>query len=84
MAWCSWALRTFSAYLHRALIHGQLEDLYVKPEYRGTGLGKRLFGELGVIAKEKKCARVEWRVLKVRQISRLIASSLIVVEPAID
>ncbi|ORY28638.1 acyl-CoA N-acyltransferase [Naematelia encephala] len=42
-----------------------LEDLYVSPEYRGKGLGKRLFGELGQIAKERNCGRVEWRVLKV-------------------
>ncbi|WVQ85292.1 hypothetical protein IAT38_007457 [Cryptococcus sp. DSM 104549] len=41
-----------------------LEDLYVKPEFRNHGLGKRLFGELGQIAKERGCKRVEWRVLK--------------------
>ncbi|TYJ55885.1 hypothetical protein B9479_003408 [Cryptococcus floricola] len=41
-----------------------LEDLYVKPSERNLGLGKRLFGELGVIAKEKGCQRMEWRVLK--------------------
>lgn len=34
-------------------------------EHRAHGLGKRLFGELGHIAKERKCGRVEWRVLKV-------------------
>jgi GNAT superfamily N-acetyltransferase len=38
----------------------------VKEAYRGQGLGKRLFGELGAIARERKCGRVEWRVLKVR------------------
>lgn len=43
----------------------QLEDLYVSPEDRGKGLGKRLFGELGSIARERGCQRVEWRVLKV-------------------
>ncbi|KAK8865738.1 hypothetical protein IAR55_000884 [Kwoniella newhampshirensis] len=41
-----------------------LEDLYVKPEYRNQGLGKRFFGELGQIAKDRGCQRVEWRVLK--------------------
>ncbi|CAD6576287.1 MAG: hypothetical protein TREMPRED_001644 [Tremellales sp. Tagirdzhanova-0007] len=41
-----------------------LEDLYVSPEYRAKGLGKRFFGELGTIAKERGCGRVEWRVLK--------------------
>ncbi|WWC88009.1 uncharacterized protein L201_002911 [Kwoniella dendrophila CBS 6074] len=44
-----------------------LEDLYVSPEYRAQGLGKRLFGELGHIASEKGCKRVEWRVLKWNQ-----------------
>ncbi len=43
----------------------QLEDLYVSPDDRARGLGKRFFGELGVIAKERGCGRVEWRVLKV-------------------
>ena len=31
----------------------QLEDLYVKPEFRGSGAGKALFGRLGKIAQEK-------------------------------
>jgi GNAT superfamily N-acetyltransferase len=43
----------------------QLEDLYIKEKHRGAGQGKRLFGELGSIAKERGCSRVEWRVLKV-------------------
>jgi len=41
-----------------------LEDLYVSPESRGTGLGKALFGELGRVAREKNCARLDWSVLK--------------------
>ena len=43
----------------------QLEDLYVKPDHRAKGLGKRLFGELGAVAQERECGRIEWRVLKV-------------------
>ena len=43
----------------------QLEDLYVTPEYRGSGVGKALFGELGRVARENDCARVDWAVLKV-------------------
>ncbi|KAL1695782.1 acyl-CoA N-acyltransferase [Schizophyllum commune] len=31
-----------------------LEDLYVKPEFRGSGAGKALFGRLGKIAQEKE------------------------------
>ncbi|EPQ52404.1 hypothetical protein GLOTRDRAFT_132356 [Gloeophyllum trabeum ATCC 11539] len=44
-----------------------LEDLFVKPEYRGTGVGKALFGELGLIAEEKGCARIDWVVLNWNQ-----------------
>ena len=44
----------------------QLEDLFVKPAHRSLGVGKALFGELGRIAEEKDCARLDWAVLKVR------------------
>jgi GNAT superfamily N-acetyltransferase len=40
-----------------------LEDLFVKPELRGCGVGKRLFLELLRIAKENDCGRFEWSVL---------------------
>ncbi|WWC68478.1 uncharacterized protein I206_102407 [Kwoniella pini CBS 10737] len=56
---------TFSTWLGAPGLY--LEDLYVKPEYRAHGLGKRLFGELGHIAQERGCKRVEWRVLKWNQ-----------------
>ena len=48
----------FSTFLGRAGLY--LEDLYVKPECRGRGIGRSLFGELGRIAKERKCGRLEW------------------------
>ncbi|KAK7678340.1 hypothetical protein QCA50_018688 [Cerrena zonata] len=44
-----------------------LEDLFVKPETRGLGVGKALFGELGKIAQEKNCGRIDWSVLKWNQ-----------------
>lgn len=40
-----------------------LEDLFVMPEMRGAGIGKKLFLELIKIAKERDCGRVEWSVL---------------------
>jgi len=44
-----------------------LEDLFVAAEYRGVGLGKAFFVELGKIAKETNCARMDWSVLKWNQ-----------------
>jgi GNAT superfamily N-acetyltransferase len=40
-----------------------LEDLFVKPEYRGRGYGKALLARLAQIARERNCGRVEWAVL---------------------
>ncbi len=40
-----------------------LEDLFVKPEFRGRGLGKALLTSLAKIAVERGCGRVEWSVL---------------------
>lgn len=40
-----------------------LEDLFVKPEMRGTGIGKRIFLELLRIAEANHCGRFEWSVL---------------------
>lgn len=45
-------------------VHGiHLEDLYVQPSQRGTGLGKALLTDLFRIAGERGYARVEWAVL---------------------
>ncbi|MBT9684054.1 GNAT family N-acetyltransferase [Pseudoflavonifractor sp. MCC625] len=48
----------FSTFLGRAGIY--LEDLYVKPEYRGMGYGKAILKRLASIAVERKCGRLEW------------------------
>ena len=40
-----------------------LEDLFVIPEMRGNGFGKKILIELGRIAKKNNCARFEWSVL---------------------
>ena len=45
-------------------VHGiYLEDLFVRPEHRGTGLGKALLMALAEIAVTRGDARVEWSVL---------------------
>lgn len=40
-----------------------LEDLFVRPQYRGLGLGKRLMARLAKIALDRDCGRFEWSVL---------------------
>lgn len=45
-------------------VHGiYLEDLYVEPEHRGTGLGRQLLRTLAATAVQHGFARVEWSVL---------------------
>ena len=51
----------FSTFLGRAGVY--LEDLYVKPEYRGKGYGKGLIKTLAEIAVERGCGRLEWACL---------------------
>lgn len=40
-----------------------LEDLYVKPEWRGKGIGRALLSRVASIAQERGCGRLEWEVL---------------------
>ena len=40
-----------------------LEDLFVQPAARGSGLGKALLARLAALAVERGCARLEWSVL---------------------
>ena len=51
----------FSTFLGRAGIY--LEDLFVRPGYRGRGYGKALLRELARIAVERGCGRLEWACL---------------------
>ena len=53
--------RNFSTWSGQPGIY--LEDLFVEPEHRGSGLGKALLLELARIAVERGYARVEWVVL---------------------
>jgi GNAT superfamily N-acetyltransferase len=53
--------RNFSTFLGRPGIY--LEDLFVRPEYRGRGVGKALLLRLARIAVERGYGRVEWAVL---------------------
>jgi GNAT superfamily N-acetyltransferase len=40
-----------------------LEDLFVRPEMRGRGIGKALLRSLAQVARDRGCARIEWSVL---------------------
>lgn len=48
----------FSTFLGRPGIY--LEDLYVKPELRGKGMGKIMLAYLAKLAIDRKCGRLEW------------------------
>lgn len=48
----------FSTFVGRAGLY--LEDVFVKPAYRGKGYGKALLKKLAEIAVERGCGRFEW------------------------
>ena len=51
----------FSTFLGKPGIY--LEDLYVRPVFRGAGIGKKLLVHLARLAKRRDCGRLEWWVL---------------------
>jgi GNAT superfamily N-acetyltransferase len=53
---------TFSTWLGRGGIW--LEDLFVSPEHRGSGLGKALLATLAAVCAERGYGRLEWWVLR--------------------
>ncbi len=52
---------TFSTFLCKPGLH--LEDLFVVPEARGHGYGKKLLQHLATLALQRGCGRFEWSVL---------------------
>ncbi|KAI8967709.1 acyl-CoA N-acyltransferase [Mycotypha africana] len=58
----------FSTFMGRPGLY--LEDLFVDPEFRGRGIGKKLLIQLATIAKERQCARFEWVCLDWNKTSR--------------
>ncbi len=57
----------FSTFLGQEGIY--LEDLYVKPEMRGKGIGKVFLSFLASLALERKCGRLEWSCLDWNELS---------------
>jgi GNAT superfamily N-acetyltransferase len=53
---------SYSTVLGRTGVH--LEDLYVRAEHRGSGLGRLLLTHLAALAVQRGCARLEWWVLR--------------------
>ncbi len=51
----------YSTFLARPGLY--LEDLFVKPEFRGRGLGRALLLHLAKLANQRGCGRMEWTVL---------------------
>jgi GNAT superfamily N-acetyltransferase len=51
----------YSTWRGRPGIH--LEDLFVRPEFRGKGIGKALLKQVAAVAVENQCARFQWDVL---------------------
>jgi GNAT superfamily N-acetyltransferase len=51
----------YSTFLGKPGIY--LEDLFVRPEARGRGVGKRLLAWLAHATVERDCGRLEWSVL---------------------
>jgi GNAT superfamily N-acetyltransferase len=51
----------YSTFLGKAGVY--LEDLFVRPEYRRRGIGRRLLAHLARLAVDRDCGRMEWSVL---------------------
>ena len=51
----------YSTFVGKAGLY--IEDLYVKPEFRGKGYGKALFLYLAHTALQRGCGRMEWTCL---------------------
>lgn len=60
---CGMALYYFNFSTFTGLSGLYLEDIYVKPEYRGKALGKLFFKYLAQVAVDQGCTRFEWQVL---------------------
>ena len=52
---------TYSTFLGRPGLY--LEDLFVLPEWRGRGAGRRLLSYVANVAVARHCGRLEWSVL---------------------
>ena len=71
-----YALHFFSYASFRGRPKLYLEDLFVLPEHRRGGLGRRFFAELRRIARREGCARLEWCMLERNEAARRFYAKL--------
>jgi GNAT superfamily N-acetyltransferase len=64
----------FSTFLGKPGIF--LEDLYIKPEFRGKGIGREVLTYLARLAVERRCGRLEWAVLDWNEVAIKFYKSL--------
>jgi GNAT superfamily N-acetyltransferase len=64
----------FSTFLGKPGLY--LEDLFVRPEYRGRAIGKSLLSHLAALALQRGCGRFQWQVLDWNRPSRDFYESL--------
>ena len=57
------AMYYFSCSSYTGLPNLYLEDIFIRPAYRGSGVGKKLLAALTLRANERGCDRMEWCVL---------------------
>jgi GNAT superfamily N-acetyltransferase len=54
-------VETYSTFLCKPTLY--LEDLFVLPDFRSRGIGRRLLDHCIALAKERGCGRIEWTCL---------------------
>jgi GNAT superfamily N-acetyltransferase len=64
----------FSTFLGKPGLY--LEDLFVRPAYRGRSIGKSLLSYLAALAVQRDCGRFQWQVLDWNEPSRKFYESL--------
>jgi GNAT superfamily N-acetyltransferase len=52
---------SFSSFSSRSNLY--LEDIFLRPQFRGYGIGKKLMAHIARIANDHGCNRMEWAVL---------------------
>lgn len=64
----AFVLETYSTFLAMPTLY--LEDLFVLPEFRGTGAGSAIYSRVAAEAKARGCGRVEFVVLEWNRLAR--------------